>query len=78
MRVIKCTECGTPISTKATACPKCGANPKEQIRRLGFISKVCLILLLLGLAGNLLNFCSGTSSMLPVPSPKQANEYAVE
>lgn len=73
MGMIKCTECGTSISTKTKACPKCGANPVGKISRLGCIGKVCLILILLGLAGNLLNFCTGLSSQLSVPVPKQSN-----
>lgn len=31
MALIKCEECGNEISTKAEACPKCGAPVKAQI-----------------------------------------------
>lgn len=78
MGTIKCTECNTPVKTKSKVCPQCGASLKSQINRLGCIGKVCLILLLLGLAGNLLNFCTGTGSNLPVPILKQSNEYRAE
>jgi hypothetical protein len=27
MAMIKCTECGQPVSTRARACPHCGAPP---------------------------------------------------
>ncbi len=78
MALIKCTECGTPVSTKANACPKCGASLKDKTSRLGCIGKGILILLLLGVTGNLLNFCTGMSSNLPTPSLKQSNESPVE
>lgn len=68
MGTIKCAKCGTPISTQAKSCPTCGASSNEQIRRLGCIGKVCLILVLLGLTGNLLNFCTGTGKNLPAPT----------
>ena len=29
MALINCTECGNPVSTKAKACPKCGAPPEQ-------------------------------------------------
>lgn len=71
MGSIKCTKCGTSMGTTAKSCPTCGASPKEQIRRLGCIGKVCLILVLLGLTGNLLNFCTGTGTNLPVSGREQ-------
>lgn len=41
MAMIKCKECGAQISTKAEACPQCGAKPKKTsgcaIVVLGFI-----------------------------------------
>lgn len=74
MTTIKCTECGASMSTTAKSCPTCGASPKKQIRRLGCIGKVCLILALLGLAGNLLNFCTSTGSNLPASSTRQSHD----
>lgn len=29
MALVKCRECGGPVSTTATACPKCGAKPRQ-------------------------------------------------
>lgn len=30
MALIKCSECGSDVSDKAVACPKCGAKPKKK------------------------------------------------
>lgn len=41
MALVKCKECGTEISTAATACPKCGAKPRKTVGVLGvFIALV--------------------------------------
>lgn len=78
MALIKCAECGTPVNTKVNTCPKCGASLKGKIGRWGCIGKGVLMLLLLGVIGNLLNFCTGMSSNLPTASHKQSNESPVE
>ena len=57
---------------------KLGASPKDKTSRSGCIGKGILLLLLLGVIGNLLNFCTGTGSNLPTPSLKQSNESPVE
>ena len=35
MALKKCSECGEQISTKAAACPKCGAASKKRVRGRG-------------------------------------------
>ena len=35
MALVKCTECGNDVSTKAAACPNCGAPPTETQARTG-------------------------------------------
>lgn len=37
MAMTKCKECGKEISTKAGACPNCGAKVKKQVGILGII-----------------------------------------
>ncbi len=48
MALIKCGECGSKVSNKAAACPKCGApvdkNQKKKKKKLG-IGKILIILL---------------------------------
>ena len=34
MALTKCVECGQPVSTRARACPQCGAPPPGEGRRL--------------------------------------------
>lgn len=58
MAMTKCKECGKDISTKADACPNCGA---KQVRTSG-CAKVVLVLLGLVLFGSLLNQCGQDSS----------------
>lgn len=52
MAIIQCSECGKDVSTKAKACPACGAptkygekmDKKERIRKTGNAQMVgCLI-----------------------------------
>ena len=31
MAMIKCHECGAPVSTEANACPGCGAKPRKPL-----------------------------------------------
>lgn len=44
MSMTKCRECGNEISTKANACPKCGARAK----RTSFTTRVVLFVIVLG------------------------------
>lgn len=44
MAVVKCKECGGLVSTKAKACPSCGAKQAKQVGVLGWI--FCLVVVL--------------------------------
>jgi hypothetical protein len=48
MALIKCKECGEKVSSKAKACPKCGAKPKKKTSFLTWFVLV-LFLLIVGL-----------------------------
>lgn len=37
MALIKCRECGSPVSTEAKACPYCGAKPQARASYLWLI-----------------------------------------
>lgn len=45
MALKSCKECGSPISPKATMCPRCGAPQKPETGRAKFVG--CLVLLAL-------------------------------
>jgi DNA-directed RNA polymerase subunit RPC12/RpoP len=45
MALVKCEECGHPVSTKAIACPHCGAR-MIPVRRLAVAIVVGLLLAL--------------------------------
>ena len=56
MALVKCPDCGTEVSTQATACPKCGragnysapkAKPKTSIFIAGFLVFVAVVMLLM-------------------------------
>ena len=49
MGMTKCSECGTPISTKAETCPKCGA----KIKRTSRVVKLIAILIALGIVASI-------------------------
>lgn len=64
MALVKCKECGTEISDKAEACPKCGAKPPK--------TSGCTVLLALGFAFFFIAvFIAQTKS--PVPSNPPVN-----
>lgn len=46
MALIKCRECGEPVSTTAAACPKCGAPPKKQKSGGGFFGTIFVVIVL--------------------------------
>lgn len=46
MALIKCRECGEPVSTAAVACPKCGAPPKKQKSGDGISSAIAVVIVL--------------------------------
>ena len=48
MALIKCHECGSEVSTEATACPKCGAKPKAHFgERSGSVTAITWVIALL-------------------------------
>jgi rubrerythrin len=47
----KCKECGTEISSKAEACPNCGAVLKKKTGCLTYVVAAILIIVLIGLIG---------------------------
>lgn len=60
MALVKCGECGSKISDKATACPKCGAPPsvaKQKSRSYGLWG-VFVLLLLSGFVSSAVSNCS--------------------
>lgn len=48
MAIVKCKECGGELSTKADACPKCGAKRKQPSGCLKIILFLVLALIMLG------------------------------
>jgi hypothetical protein len=54
MAIEKCKECGNEISTKAEACPKCGAVLKKKTGCLGYIGVALLIFIVLVVIGSLM------------------------
>lgn len=68
MAMTKCRECGAEISTKAEACPKCGARRKGQVGAGSILGVLFLIVVVLALVGQ----CSvGT-----LPQTPEAQTYA--
>lgn len=61
MALKKCKECGNDVSTKATACPKCGAVLKKKTGCLGYIGAAFLIFIVLGVIGSLMKEGSNTN-----------------
>lgn len=47
MAMGKCKECGNEVSTKAEACPKCGAVLKEKTGCLGYVGAIMGLWLLI-------------------------------
>ena len=35
MALVKCKECGSQVSSKAKACPSCGAKPQKTVGTFG-------------------------------------------
>lgn len=67
MALMKCKECGNEVSTKATACPKCGAVNKKKTGCLGYIGAAFLIFIVLVVIGSLMN--DGTSNNRRTTAP---------
>lgn len=53
MAMMKCPECGSEISDKASACPKCGAKIKKKHKVLGITLLVIGILIIIGAIGSI-------------------------
>jgi hypothetical protein len=47
MALVKCKECGTEVSSKAAACPKCGANPPKSRSVIKIVGGTLLVLFVL-------------------------------
>jgi hypothetical protein len=63
MAMTKCKECGGPLSTKADACPGCGARPKKPQDHSTVLAGVVALVVIVGLAGR----CSSNTST-PTPT----------
>lgn len=46
MAIVKCKECGEPISSQARVCPKCGVKRPKQVGIIGFIVVVVVCILI--------------------------------
>lgn len=70
MAMTKCKECGAQISTKAEACPQCGAKPKKTsgcaIVVLGFVLLVAF--------ASIVGQCSGPSTNTGSPSATTSSQ----
>jgi RNA polymerase subunit RPABC4/transcription elongation factor Spt4 len=55
MALKKCKECGAEISTKANACPFCGAPIKSRTK-IGFVGALILIIAI-GFVGSQISQC---------------------
>jgi hypothetical protein len=74
MALVNCTECGESVSTKANACPNCGAKPPKQTSALTkFIAYLMFIPFLLGIIVVIINPTSTTtySNQDPVEKTKK-------
>src|SRR4051812_9131905 len=66
MALVKCSECGNEISTKAKTCPKCGAKVKRMGILGGIFWAMLAFLIYSGITGNAI-----TSSSPPPKTPVQ-------
>lgn len=48
MALIKCRECGTQVSTKAKACPSCGAIPRKKMTLLKWVAATFVAIMTYG------------------------------
>jgi|SRR5579871_867066 len=63
MSLIKCSECGAEVSSKARACQKCGAP--VRLKRRGGCSRLLLIVLGVGVVGAIVAQLSGNKQGSP-------------
>ncbi len=72
MALIKCKECGNEVSTKAAACPKCGALGSKRTSPVTMVIAILFAIALLPLI-----FGSGTSEYrAPAVSPAPVTQSA--
>ena len=74
MALIKCTDCATEVSDKATACPKCGRPIRNVLRHVGnIVGLMCMVLIvvLFLVFLNSLKYCAEVDGLL------QSNHGAV-
>jgi hypothetical protein len=62
MALIKCKECGSEISSKAKACPHCGAPTKKEGIQPGCLGRILILVGILVLGGALFDFCQGSEN----------------
>ena len=74
MALNKCKECGNEVSTKAEACPKCGAIQKKKTSCLGCLGAVILILITLGVIGSLIEDKPNKTGSSKVESSNSRNK----
>ena len=70
MALIKCPECGVQVSTKAAACPSCGARPKKHFDPIKAIAWTFMVLLTLFLAVKCGHYMDETTRRDMYGSPK--------
>ncbi len=71
MALTKCGECGEQISTKATACPKCGAVPKKKTSLITWLVVAFIGFAVIGsITGKKESGRSGTSSAPAAADPE--------
>lgn len=75
MALVKCKECGTEVSDKATACVKCGAPVPKQATAAQAFGGVVIIGLVVWIAVEIFGGSSSHSSTSPAPV-KAAQEEA--
>lgn len=78
MALVKCGECGSKISDKATACPKCGAPPsvaKQKSRSYGLWG-VLVLLVLIGFVSSAISNCSVEKQQQAEAQERQARRQA--
>ena len=69
MALVKCAECGHAVSTRAEACPHCGAKPKKAGSIGNALGLLAVIILVISVVGHF----SGNDS---APSTAEANNSA--
>lgn len=46
MAIVKCKECGAEVSTKAKACPKCGAKPPKKTSLITWLALLTIVVVI--------------------------------